>query len=52
MRTKINKQIQDMLRADIIELSDGIYTSPVFLVPKNKKKILLFVWWLIIENTF
>jgi hypothetical protein len=33
MRKEINRQIDDMLKADIIENSHGRYTSPVFLVP-------------------
>jgi hypothetical protein len=43
MRTEINKQIQDMLRADIIELSDGVYTSPVFLVPRKDSSFRMVV---------
>jgi putative transposase len=43
MRTEINRQIQDMLRADIIELSDGVYTSPVFLVPKKDSSFRMVV---------
>jgi hypothetical protein len=43
MRKEINKQIQDMLRADIIELSDGVYTSPVVLVPKKDSSFRMVV---------
>jgi hypothetical protein len=43
MRKEINKQIQDMLRPDIIELSDGVYTSPVFLVPKKDSSFRMVV---------
>jgi hypothetical protein len=32
-----------MLRADIIELSDGVYTSPVFLVPKKDSSFRMVV---------
>jgi hypothetical protein len=43
MRQEINKQIQEKLRADVIELSDGVYTSPVFLVPKKDSTFCMVV---------
>jgi hypothetical protein len=33
-RQEINKQLNELLRGDIIETCDGEFTSPVFLVPK------------------
>jgi hypothetical protein len=36
MCKEINRQIDDMLKADIIESSQGRYTSAVFLVPKGQ----------------
>jgi hypothetical protein len=43
MRKEINRQIDDMLKADIIELSEGQLTSAVFLVPKKGKSFCLVV---------
>jgi hypothetical protein len=36
MHKEINRQIDDMLKADIFESSQGRYTSAVFLVPKGQ----------------
>jgi putative transposase len=43
MRKEINRQIDDMLKADIIEPSEGQFTSAVFLVPKKGKSFRLVV---------
>jgi hypothetical protein len=43
MRKEINKQIDEMLKGDIIETCDGTYTSPVFLVPKQGGSFRLVV---------
>jgi hypothetical protein len=43
MRKEINRQIDDMLKADIIVPSEGQFTSAVFLVPKKGKSFCLVV---------
>jgi hypothetical protein len=43
MRKEINRQIDDMLKADIIEPFEGQFTSAVFLVPQKGKSFQLVV---------